>query len=176
MKKVILFIALLTIWLGQAQILEPVKWSTSVEKVSDTEYKLISKATIESGWHLYSQNVPEDGPIPTSFIYDDFNGAFKFIDNTSEEEGHTVDDPVFQMKIKFFEKSAIFVQKMEVLGEETTVNGIVEFMVCDDSRCLPPTEVELVFNLSESKNAITTSTDEQNIKTDTIESLSTQKQ
>jgi len=176
MKKVILFIALLTIWLGQAQILEPVKWSTSVEKVSDTEYKLISKATIESGWHLYSQNVPEDGPIPTSFIYDDFNGAFKFIDNTSEEEGHTVDDPVFQMKIKFFEKSAIFVQKMEVLGEETTVNGIVEFMVCDDSRCLPPTEVELVFNLSESKNAITTSTDEQNIKTDTIESLSTQKE
>ena len=176
MKKVILFIALLTIWLGQAQILEPVKWSTSVEKVSDTEYKLISKATIESGWHLYSQNVPEDGPIPTSFIYDDFNGAFKFIDNTSEEEGHTVDDPVFQMKIKFFEKSAIFVQKIEVLGEETTVNGIVEFMVCDDSRCLPPTEVELVFNLSESKNPITTSTDEQNIKTDTIESLSTQKE
>jgi len=120
--------------------------------------------------------VPEDGPIPTSFIYDDFNGAFKFIDNTSEEEGHTVDDPVFQMKIKFFEKSAIFVQKIEVLGEETTVNGIVEFMVCDDSRCLPPTEVELVFNLSESKNPITTSTDEQNIKTDTIESLSTQKE
>ena len=176
MKKVILFIALLTMWLGQAQILEPVKWSTSVEKVSDTEYKLISKATIESGWHLYSQNVPEDGPIPTSFAYDESNGAFKFIDNTSEEKGQTIDDPVFQMKIKFFEKSAVFIQKMEVLGEETTVNGIVEFMVCDDSRCLPPTEVELVFNLSESKNAITTSTDEQNIKTDTIESLSTQKE
>ncbi|MFH6767273.1 cytochrome c biogenesis protein CcdA [Gaetbulibacter aquiaggeris] len=174
MKKVTLFIALLTIWLGQAQILEPVKWSTSVEKVSDSEYKLISKATIESGWHLYSQNVPEDGPIPTSFVYDDFNGAFKFIDNTSEETGQTIDDPVFQMKIKFFEKSAIFIQKVEVLGEETVVNGLVEFMVCDDSRCLPPTEVELVFNLSESKNAITTSTDEQNIKSDTIESSSTQ--
>jgi len=176
MKKVILFIALLAIWSGQAQILEPVKWSTSVEKVSDTEYKLISKATIESGWHLYSQNVPEDGPIPTSFVYDESNGAFKFIDNTSEEKGQTIDDPVFQMKIKFFEKSANFVQKVAVLGEETTVNGIVEFMVCDDSRCLPPTEVELVFNLSESKNAITTSTDEQNIKADTIESLSTQKE
>ena len=73
-------------------------------KVSDTEYKLISKATIESGWHLYSQNVPEDGPIPTSFVYDESNGAFKFIDNTSEEKGQTIDDPVFQMKIKFFEK------------------------------------------------------------------------
>ena len=175
MKKVTLIIALLTIWLGQAQILEPVKWSTSVEKVSDSEYKLISKATIESGWHLYSQNVPEDGPIPTSFIYDDFNGAFKFIDNTSEETGQTIDDPVFQMKIKFFEKSAIFIQKVEVLGEETTVNGLVEFMVCDDSRCLPPTEVELVFNLSDAKNAITNSSEDQKTKEEIIESLATQK-
>ncbi|HEY5687265.1 MAG TPA: cytochrome c biogenesis protein CcdA [Yeosuana sp.] len=175
MKKVSLIIALLTIWLGQAQILEPVKWSTSVEKVSDSEYKLISKASIESGWHLYSQNVPEDGPIPTSFIYDDFNGAFKFIDNTSEETGQTIDDPVFQMKIKFFEKSAIFIQKVEVLGKETTVNGLVEFMVCDDSRCLPPTEVELVFNLSDSQNAISNSSEDQKTKEETIESLATQK-
>ena len=175
MKKVTLIITLLTIWLGQAQILEPVKWSTSVQKVSDSEYKLISKATIESDWHLYSQNVPEDGPIPTSFAYDDFNGAFKFIDDTSEETGQTIDDPVFQMKIKFFEKSAIFIQKVEVLGKETTVNGLVEFMVCDDSRCLPPTEVELVFNLSDSQNAISNSSEDQKTKEETIESLATQK-
>ncbi len=176
MKKVTLFFALLTICLGQAQILEPVKWSTSVEKVSDTEYKLISKATIEKGWHLYSQNVPEDGPIPTSFIYDDFNGAFNFIDTTSEEKGQTIDDPVFQMKIKFFEKSAIFIQKVEVLRDESTVNGIVEFMVCDDSKCLPPTEVELVFNLSNSIKSQVVSADEQIIKTDDSESLSTPKE
>ncbi|NOY46660.1 MAG: thiol:disulfide interchange protein [Chlorobi bacterium] len=150
MKKVIL--VLFCLFIGQfyvtAQILDPVKWTTSVEKISDTEYKLISTATIDAGWHLYSQSVPEDGPIPTTFTYDDDNGAFKIIGNTSEEEGHTIDDPVFEMRIKFFENKAIFEQKIEVLGDKTTINGFVEYMVCDDEKCLPPTEVDLVFNLS----------------------------
>lgn len=173
MKKVTLFFALLTICLGQAQILEPVKWSTSVEKVSDTEYKLISKATIEKGWHLYSQNVPEEGPIPTSFVYDESEGAFKFIDNTSEENGQTIDDPVFQMKIKFFEKSATFIQKVEVLGDASTVNGFVEFMACDDSKCLPPTEAELIFNLKEFSEATPSSAGEQDIIVDNSNSIPT---
>jgi len=170
MKKVTLIIAFLSLWISQAQILEPVKWSTTVEKISDTEYTLISKATIEKGWHLYSQNVPEDGPIPTTFTYDDSNGAFKFSENTKEEEGHTIDDPVFQMKIKYFEKSAVFEQHVEVLGEKNIVNGFVEFMVCDDSRCLPPTEVELVFDLSKSTQAVTNNSDKQNIIMDTLDS------
>lgn len=173
MKKVTLFFALLTICLGQAQILEPVKWSTSVEKISDTEYKLISKATIESGWHLYSQNVPEEGPIPTSFVYDESEGAFKFIDNTSEENGQTIDDPVFQMKIKFFEKSATFIQKVEVLGDASTVNGFVEFMACDDSKCLPPTEAELIFNLKEFSEATPSIAGEQDIIVDNSNSIPT---
>ncbi len=132
-----------------AQIHDPVKWSTSVEKISDTEFNLVAKATIESGWHLYSQEVPEDGPIATSFTYDDESGAFKIIGNTSEEEGHTVDDSVFKKKIKFFEKTATFKQKIKIAGTKTTVNAFVEFMVCDDTQCLPPTEVDLVFDLSE---------------------------
>ncbi|KJD34883.1 thiol:disulfide interchange protein DsbD [Tamlana sedimentorum] len=136
-----------------AQVLEPVKWSTSVEKISDQEYVLVSKATIESGWHLYSQNVPENGPIPTSFIYDDGAGAIQIIGNTSEEEGHTVDDPVFEMKIKFFENTATFKQKIEVKETVETIEGFVEFMVCDDTRCLPPTEVDLVFNLNNASAA-----------------------
>ena len=151
MKKTLLFIILISSWFVNSQIHEPVKWSTSVEKLSETEYKLISKASIEAGWHLYSQSVPEDGPIPTSFIYDDANGAFKIIGNTSEEEGHTVDDPVFNMKIKYFENSAVFEQKVEILGDKATVNGFVEFMVCDDEKCLPPTEVDLEFIISDKK-------------------------
>jgi thiol:disulfide interchange protein len=172
MKKVTFVIAFLTFWFGQAQILEPVKWTTSVEKLSDSEFTLISKATIESGWHLYSQNVPEDGPIATTFTYDDSQGNFKISGNTLEEEGHTVDDSVFGMKIKYFEKSAIFKQKVIVEGDVKTINGFVEFMVCDDSKCLPPTEVELFFNLSESTKIMATSTDNQTIKAGTIESLS----
>ena len=147
-KQLLLLIALLAFTVGNSQILEPVKWTASIEKISDTQYNLVSKATIDPGWHLYSQNVPEDGPIPTTFTFDDANGAFKFVGNTGEEAGRVVNDPVFQMRIKFFEKSAVFVQRVELLGDVKTVNGTVEFMVCDDSRCLPPTEVELEFHLN----------------------------
>ncbi|HMQ45072.1 MAG TPA: protein-disulfide reductase DsbD family protein, partial [Mariniflexile sp.] len=140
MKKTILLLAYFGILFGHAQVYNPVKWTTSVEKLSESEYALVSKATIETGWHLYSQNVPEDGPIPTAFTYDDSEGGFKILGNTSEEKGKTVDDPVFGMKIKYFEKSATFKQKVEVKENTSTIKAFVEFMVCDDARCLPPTE------------------------------------
>ncbi|MCK8480166.1 protein-disulfide reductase DsbD family protein [Psychroserpens algicola] len=130
-----------------AQILEPVKWETSVAKISDTEYDLISTATIDSGWHLYSQSVPDDGPIPTTFLYK-ANADYELSGTTSEDDGHVVDDPVFQMKIKFFENKAEFKQRIKVLNQELSiVEGEVEFMACGDEKCLPPDYVELKFNL-----------------------------
>ncbi|MEL0454665.1 cytochrome c biogenesis protein CcdA [Flavobacteriaceae bacterium SZ-1-7] len=141
-----------------AQVFEPVKWSTDVEKISDTEYNLISKATIDKGWHLYSQDVPEGGPIATSFIYDDSEGTFKIVGNTTEDEGHTVNDPVFEMEIKFFEGTAVFKQKIKVKETIEIINGFVEFMVCDDTRCLPPTDVDLVFKVSNNSGANVTET------------------
>ena len=171
-KHLILLFALIAFAIGNSQILEPVKWKTSIEKFSDTEYNLVSKATIESGWHLYSQNVPADGPIPTTFTFDDANGAFKIIGNTGELEGKTVDDPVFQMRIKFFEKSAIFVQRVQLLGDVTSVKGTVEFMVCDDTRCLPPTEVDLVFNITGNNKAENTNViDEQSIDNESVNEM-----
>ena len=147
MKKIATVVICLLIFQLQtlAQIHDPVKWQTSVEKISDTEYKLISRAAIDPGWHLYAQDVPEDGPLPTTFTYDDENGAFKIIGNTTEEEGHTVADPVFEMNIKYFENSAVFEQQVEVLGDKTKLTAFVEYMVCDDSKCLPPNEVTLTF-------------------------------
>ncbi len=130
-----------------AQILEPVKWTTSVKNSSATEVELIATATIDEGWHLYSQTVPEDGPLPTEFI---FEGSQDYLKkgNTSEEKGHTVFDPVFEMKITYFENKASFVQRIKRKNTDSfKVNGMVEFMVCDDSRCLPPTEVDLIFNI-----------------------------
>ena len=147
MKNICIFL-FLTFSLGIfSQIEDPVTWSTSVEKVSDTEFVLISKATIEKGWHLYSQNVPEDGPIPTTFTFDVSKENYSLNGETKEEEGHTIDDPVFEMRIKFFENSAVFKQRVTVNPNITTINGVVEFMVCDDSRCLAPTEIDLVFKL-----------------------------
>ncbi|MEE9348833.1 MAG: protein-disulfide reductase DsbD domain-containing protein, partial [Flavobacteriaceae bacterium] len=174
MKKIIIVLAVLLSANLSAQIHDPVKWSTSVEKLSGTEYKLVAVATIESGWHLYSQDVPEDGPIETSFTYDDESGVFKIVGNTSEEEGHTIDDPIFKMKIKFFENKATFKQKIKIIGTKTTVNAFVEFTVCDDTQCLPPTEVDLVFDLTKataslSENAVSISKDEHSLQNKTKE-------
>ena len=147
MKKNIFLLALLAFSFSQAQILKPVKWSTSVSKISETEYELLAVATIEPNWHLYSQNVPENGPIATSFT---FGGNSNYLKkgNTLEDKGHTVDDPVFGMPIKFFENKASFKQRIKLKGKVPfKVDATVEFMVCDDSRCLPPTEVDLVFNI-----------------------------
>ena len=160
-KYIIICLLLLNVTLTFSQILKPVEWNTSVEKVSDTEYKLLSTATIDKGWHLYSQSVPEDGPIPTTFTYDDMGGKIKLLGSTTEEEGLTIDDAVFNMKIKYFENNAIFEQKVSLSDGINTVNGIVEFMVCDDERCLPPTEVDLIFKISEGL-----------LSTDTIENSS----
>ena len=147
MKNIFTFLFLIFTLGMFSQIEDPVKWSTSVEKVSDTEFVLVSVASIEGGWHLYSQNVPEDGPIPTTFTFDVSKGDYSLKGDTEEEEGHTVDDPVFEMRIKFFENSAVFKQRVKVNPNVRTINGIVEFMVCDDSKCLAPTEIDLVFKL-----------------------------
>ncbi|WP_460218147.1 protein-disulfide reductase DsbD family protein [Psychroserpens sp. MEBiC05023] len=150
MKQLILSLCSILVFSisAKAQVFEPVKWETSVEKISDTEYDLISIATVDGGWHLYSQNVPDDGPIPTTFLYK-ANADYELIGTTSEEDGHVVDDPVFQMKIKFFEDKAEFRQRIKILNQElSVVEGEVEYMACDDEKCLPPDYVELKFNLN----------------------------
>lgn len=129
-----------------AQIHEPVIWETSVEKINDSDYNLIISATIEDGWHLYSQNVPEGGPIATSISINEDEEKFQLIGKPSEDEGHTEFDNVFNMKIKFFEEKASFKQKIRLLtNDKIKIEGIVEFMVCDDTFCLPPTEVDISF-------------------------------
>jgi len=104
MRKLLVALAVLVLsTTGYTQILEPVKWTTSVEKVSNTEYDLITKATIESGWHLYSQTVPEGESNSNVILFMMIvKVTFTIVGNTSEEEGHTVNDPVFKMEIKYF--------------------------------------------------------------------------
>tara|TARA_R110001583_G_scaffold35585_3_gene118276 strand:+ start:94830 stop:96788 length:1959 start_codon:yes stop_codon:yes gene_type:complete len=155
MRKLFLFFTLFSvIFTGFSQIHDPIKWSTSVEKVSDSEYDLVITSIIEENWHLYSQNVPEDGPIPTSFTFE-VTKDFELVGTTSEEEGHTVNDPVFNMKIKYFENKAIFKQRIKVLSERAiNIVGEVEFMVCDDASCLPPTFVDLKFSVGSKTSVV----------------------
>ncbi|MCL5244837.1 protein-disulfide reductase DsbD N-terminal domain-containing protein [Cellulophaga sp. 20_2_10] len=148
MKKYILAAVVLLISISSyGQILDPVKWTTSVKKISATEYDLVATATIDAGWHLYSQNVPEGGPIATAFIFEKGNN-YSVSGKTLEEKGHTVDDTMFKMKITYFEGKAKFTQRVKLAKPgKTTVVAEVEFMVCDDSRCLPPTYVDLDFTI-----------------------------
>ncbi|HCE54415.1 MAG TPA: thiol:disulfide interchange protein [Lutibacter sp.] len=161
MKKIFSLLAFFALSIASySQIHDPVKWSTSTQKISDSEYDLIITATIEAKWHLYSQNVPENGPIPTSFSFK-ISPDFKLMGKTSEEKGHTVHDPVFDMEIKYFENKAVFKQRIKVLSEKSLkIAGTVEFMVCDDSSCLPPTEIDLAFLIAGNKtNAAIVNTD-----------------
>lgn len=146
MKKIsVLIVLLVTAISVQAQIFNPVKWETSVVKINDTDFDLVATASIQNGWHLYSQTVPEDGPIPTTFTFEG-NENYQKRGNTKEGVGHEVDDKVFNMRIKYFETKAEFKQRIRLNGKAPLqIKGIVEFMVCDDTSCLPPKEVDLVF-------------------------------
>ncbi len=134
--------------IATGQIYEPVSWSTSVEKVSTNTYDLITRATIDPGWHLYSQDVPDNGPVPTTFTYS-VNESFNLVGTTQESTGTTINDPVFNMDITFFSNNAVFKQRITVDENlpASIIEAEVEFMVCDDKRCLPPTYVDLEYNM-----------------------------
>ncbi len=165
MRQLLFLLLILCTSLGFSQMYNPVKWKTQVEKISDSEYNLISIATIEEGSHLYAQNIQEGGPIPTEFTYHNHNNDYMLIGNTSEEEGITVNDAVFEMEIKYFENTAIFKQKVKLSNTVNQITGSVLFMACDDEKCTPPTDFELVFFLNESTKAASENTNEQ-IKVD----------
>lgn len=128
------------------QMYNPVKWTTSVEKITEKEYLLKAEAKIQSGWHLYGQYIEEGGPSPTAFTFKKDKKNFELVGKTTEGKGHEVVDRIFNMKIKYFEDKAIFTQKIKFNSENSAnITAEVEFMVCDDSNCLPPSSEELLF-------------------------------
>jgi thiol:disulfide interchange protein DsbD len=148
MIKRILILLLLFSAFAEAQIYNPVTWTTQTEKVSESDFDLVITAKIDSGWHLYSQNVPDGGPIPTTISFTEKPDAYQLIGDPQEDEGHEEYDNVFEMDIKYFENTAVFKQRIRVLTEEKLIlEGVVEFMVCDDANCLPPTEVDVSFEV-----------------------------
>lgn len=124
--------------LSYGRILNPIKWATSVEKIEGNTYRLVSKSSIDSGWHLYSKNVPEYGPIPNAFVYEQENGNFELFGSAAEEDGHMINDLVFKMWITYFGKTARFEQIIKILEPIAQVQGIVEFMVCNDDKMFAP--------------------------------------
>jgi len=130
----------------QQGILDPIKWSASAVRKSATEAEVVFSAKLDRGWHLYSQQLPEDGPIPTAFTFTDLAGA-KLKGKVSEPKGKEELDPNFGMVVKYFDGSPRFVQKVTLGENAITVKAEVEFMVCDDKRCLPPDVVEFSISI-----------------------------
>ncbi len=142
MKKLLTFLLLLQSLTLFAQIEEPVKWSFSAQKLSDTEVNLLIKAKIDKGWHVYSQFIEDGGPIPTSFKFSP-SADYELIGKVSESpKAVKAFDPNFGMQIAWHQDAVTFTQKIKLKNPKTTINGVLEFMVCNDKKCLPPTEVE----------------------------------
>lgn len=134
------------------QMYNPVKWTTTVEKLSDKEFILKAQANIQSGWHLYGQYIEEGGPSPTAFTFKNQSKKFELIGKTTEDKGHETVDKIFDMKIKYFEDKALFTQKIKFISDDVSnIAAEVDFMVCDDSNCLPPSTEELTFKIPNEK-------------------------
>lgn len=134
-----------------SQIVNPITWDANLEQVNDSIYKLIFTAKLEKGWHLYSQEVDQDGPIPTTFTFNSLPNTYELIGNTKEPEVPAVYDEVFEMDIKFFDDEAVFIQEIKVFDKDAMIEVEVEFMVCDDEQCLPPDVAPFQFSLKEKK-------------------------
>lgn len=155
MKKIVLFIAFFfAISNLTAQIYDPVSFTTSVKEIGENKYTLSIIAKIDKSWHIYSQNVPSGGPAPTSFTFPKSKN-YKTIGSVVEPAGHEVDDPVFNMRIKYFADKAVFTQNIErKTNEAFTINATIFFMVCNDNSCLPPGEKEVKFTFKKSDTLV----------------------
>ena len=120
-----------------AQIFNPVKWDWKADRTSATEATLIITAKCDAGWHIYAQNVPDGGPIPTTFDYKELNNV-KLNGKTSEPKGHTEMDKAFGIVVTSFEGDVVFKQKIKITTDPASIGGEIGFMVCNDERCLPP--------------------------------------
>ena len=125
-----------------AQIQEPIKFRTELKKISDTEAELVFNATIDAGWHLYSTDLPEDGPISATINFDKMEGA-ELVGKLTPQ-GKVVEhfDNMFEMKLRYFENKGSFVQKVKFTGGAYALKGYLQYGACNDENCLPPTDVE----------------------------------
>ncbi len=151
-QKLFTLLFLIATLASNAQVVNPVKWNFSQEKISDSEYELAFTATPDEGWHLYSTDLPDGGPIKTTFYFESLDNVELIGETVPEREPVEVFDQSFQMDLRWFDSEIKFTQKVKVNGEGK-VAGYVEFMSCNDEACTPPLTEEFTFELTGSKTA-----------------------
>jgi thiol:disulfide interchange protein len=129
------------------QIETPVTWTLSQERLSETEFMLTFQADIDEGWYVYSQNLEDGGPIPTSFYFEENKDAQ--IDKKPEEIGKPKSgfDAMFDMNVTKYANQVTFKQKVTI-SNSTSLTGYLTYMTCDDEKCLPPTDEDFSFDLT----------------------------
>lgn len=142
-----------------AQIVSPVKWKIDLEKMGDSIGYIVLKATIEDGWHLYSNDLPEGGPIPTTVEWENLYNV-KVVGNLEvSPKPHEEISQIFMLKLGFWNKQAVLKQKVEFKGEDYKIEGHVTYMACNDGTCQPPQKETFKFSGN-------------TVKTDTVPSVS----
>jgi thiol:disulfide interchange protein DsbD len=144
-KKVLLttLVLLTTALFAAAQIVEPVKFRTELKKTGDEQAELLFTATIAPGWHLYSTELGEDGPIAASFHVNHMTGAETVGKLTPRGKEVKKYDQMFGMELRYFENTAQFVQKVRFTDSQYDIDCYLEYGACNDEMCLPPSSAEL---------------------------------
>lgn len=142
MKKLFI-LPIVGLWALQllAQVKNPVSWNYQAKKKSTGVYEVVITAAIEKPWHIYSQNTGKGGPVPTSFNFK--RNPLVTVEGKTKEEGklEKIYDNNFKTDVLYYSNKVVFVQTVKVKGNlKTNISGTVEYMVCDDEQCLPPTK------------------------------------
>ena len=143
MKKVLTLLILWGLTLAaNAQMADPVKFSSKLEMLKGDEAQIVFSAKIDAGWHVYSTNLGNDGPISATFTATKLEGA-KLVGKLTPR-GNEVSkfDNMFGMKLRYFEGTATFIQKIKFVKPEYEISGYLEYGACNDETCMPPSEVE----------------------------------
>lgn len=157
-----------------AQIYEPVKWAFKLNMTSKTTADVQLIATIESGWHLYGLNIPENGPKPTTIIFSKMENATKVGGIQALSKLIKQRDSNFDMELNWYAKEAIFIQKIKFAdASKVSIKGQVEYMSCNDESCTPPIETEFSLGAPSVKfvSPVVKDTSKNIIKVDTLVAL-----
>ena len=147
MKKSIFSILLLLFAVVvQAQIQEPVKFTSELKTLQAGEAEVVFTGTIDKGWHVYSTDLGDGGPISATFNVESISGAELVGKLKPVGKEVAAFDKLFEMKVRYFENTAQFVQKLKLTGGEYKVEGFLEYGACNDENCLPPTQVPFKFS------------------------------
>jgi thiol:disulfide interchange protein DsbD len=170
LKRAIFTVAtiLLIAFSANSQIYDPVTWDFSYEKKSENSYELVFNAEIEKGSHIYALEIPEGGPIATSFTINSPTGFILDGKPYEVSKPEEVFDEAFGFKIKSFSDKAEFRQKITSQSSSFTVTGLVNYMSCNNTTCSPPKDVEFSIKIGEQVNEVTAvSNASQNIVSET---------